>query len=388
MKIKTTNYKNKPISAEVAIYSVDKALFELINVSKRDIFENFWRQRYDGTSNANSLMGIWGDLAEKGGGGGDERTAFKDLAYWNPNVKTDKDGYAEVSFKIPDYLTTWVISGVGVTKDTVVGQTTNEIKSSKDIAIRPVLPNIIRVSDEAVIEASVNNFTDSDREIIVRMDFNAGVVDAQEKKIELKSNETKSVFWKVYPDTENENSEMKFSLLGDSPENSDVVIKNIQIQMSEFFEPNANFRNGETSYEIELSPNSDKSKTEIRMLLASTLLNKLPSAMRYLTQYPYGCVEQTTSRFVPVVISKENEELFADSLKDKKLDDMMEVGIKKLKDMQGDDGGWGWWGDNSDYFVSGYVAEYLIRAKKVVADVDQGVLDKAKNNSERAVGES
>ena len=99
--------------------------------------------------------------------------------------------------------------------------------------------------------------------------------------------------------------------------------------------------------------------------------------MEYLINYPYGCVEQTTSRFVPLVLALENPSYFSDALKDKNTDEMIMDGINRLKNLQNDDGGWAWWSsDDSDFFVSVYVAEYLMRAKALGFAVDQNVINK------------
>lgn len=378
-KIKTTDYQDRPLSAEVAVWSVDKALFELMHAESLDVFNQFWRERYHDTANSNSLKGISGELAEKGGGGdGGGRVTFEDVAYWNARVQTDIDGYAEVSFDLPDNLTTWVISGVASTQDTKVGQTTNEVKVSKDVILRPVLPNILRISDEVILSALAQNFTDKDITFKTKLEFDSGKVERADQEITLKANENKAVYWKVRPNKENEDSQIKFSLLGNDAKNSDVVIRKIPIRHAGFWETKVQSEGEKLDYEVRLSPDTDMEKAQVSLSLSSTMLGQLSSSMKYLINYPYGCIEQITSRFAPVIISKENSELFKDSIGQKDLDDFMKVGIEQLSALQGDDGGWGWWGDSSDYFISTYVTEYLMRAKAVGAEVDDGVLNQVK----------
>ena len=378
-KIKTTDYKDNPISVDMAVWSVDKALFELMNSSTGDVFNQFWRKRYHDTESSNSLIGISGELAEKGGGGGDGgRDVFKDTAYWDAKVHTDEDGYAEVSFNLPDNLTTWVLSGVGSTRDTKVGQVTNEIKVSKDVIMRPVLPNILRVSDDVNISALAQNFTDKETTFKVKMEFDSGEVENANQEIVLKSGESKEIYWRVHPTKENENSQMKFSLLGSDAKKSDIITKSLPIRKAGFWETRAEVGGEKSDYEIKFSPAADAEKTQVSLSLSSTMLGRLPSSMKYLIGYPYGCIEQTTSRFVPVVISKENPELLKDSIGKRDLDELMRIGVERLSNMQGEDGGWGWWGDVSEYFISTYVTEYLLRARAVGASVDDEVLSRAK----------
>ncbi|MFA5994231.1 MAG: alpha-2-macroglobulin family protein [Parcubacteria group bacterium] len=376
--IKTTDYRDKPISSDLAVWLVDKALFELMSSKTGDIVDRFWHKRYDDTQSSNSLVGISGDLAEKGGGGDGAREIFKDTAYWNPGVHTDANGYAKISFKIPDNLTTWVLSGVATTRDTSVGQTTNELQVSKDTIMRPILPNILRVSDEVILSSLAQNFTDKSGDFTAKLDFEAGDVENASQKITLRPNETKLIHWRVHPNTENESAPIQFSLLGGSVKKTDIVKKTIPIRKAGFWDTKAEVGQEKANYTINLSENTDSQKAMLSLSLSSTMLGALPSSMRYLIGYPYGCVEQTTSRFVPVVISKENPTLLEKSIDGKNLNDFMEAGVTRLANMQGADGGWGWWGDSSEYFISSYVTEYLLRAKKEGAKIDDEVLSKAR----------
>ena len=119
--------------------------------------------------------------------------------------------------------------------------------------------------------------------------------------------------------------------------------------------------------------------------LAVTMLDALP----YLIDYPYGCTEQTMSRFLPAVITAktlrdlglqpedvmsrvfggiETNAAAATHPKGKKdlaeLDEMTKAGLERLYDFQHGDGGWGWWkqGD-SDHWMTAYVVWGLSLAR-------------------------
>ena len=96
-------------------------------------------------------------------------------------------------------------------------------------------------------------------------------------------------------------------------------------------------------YQINFSKDSINDKTNLNLNVSSTLLGSLPLAMEYLIKYPYGCMEQTTSSLVPVIIALENPKYFSDALKDKNAKAMVETGIERLVKFQGSDGGWSWW---------------------------------------------
>jgi uncharacterized protein YfaS (alpha-2-macroglobulin family) len=132
--------------------------------------------------------------------------------------------------------------------------------------------------------------------------------------------------------------------------------------------------------------------------LAVTLLDALP----YLINYPYGCTEQTLSRFLPSVITAKtlgdlgvtSEDVLgrafggiegrrggalppnAGEPQDlAKLDDMTRAGLDRLYDFQHPDGGWGWWKEgDSDHWMTAYVVWGLTLAKQAGLDVRAQVL--------------
>ena len=129
------------------------------------------------------------------------------------------------------------------------------------------------------------------------------------------------------------------------------------------------------------------------------MLDSLP----YLIDFPYGCTEQTMSRFLPAVVTLKTltdlglePESIAGRIfggidpdlagkthaKGKKdlgaLDKMVEKGLKRLYDFQHSDGGWGWWKKGeSDHFMSAYVLWGLSLAKNSGIDVNADTLARA-----------
>lgn len=313
---------------------------------------------------------------DKGGG---VRSDFKDSAYWNPRVLTDKNGKASLTFTLPDNLTTWAISAVSTTKDTRVGQTKSEIIATKDVFIQPILPNILRTKDNIVVSAVVNNFSDIERDFNVKLEFDSGKVINATQTATINSKEFKQIDWLVIPEKENESALIKFSVVDSQNEkNGDIIELTIPVQEFGFWQTESFSGVNNQIYPIHLIENSTK-KPQINFTASLSAEGPVTSAMNYLVQYPYGCMEQTTSRFVPVVIAKENEKMFKNKLKNKDLDSMINEGIDKLIKFQNDDGGWSWWGSskNSEVPLSTYVFEYIIKSKKAGLQIDEDLYQNA-----------
>src|SRR5207248_1272596 len=113
--------------------------------------------------------------------------------------------------------------------------------------------------------------------------------------------------------------------------------------------------------------------------ISPSIASSLFGALDYLTSFPYGCVEQTMSSFLPNIVVKDavrslnlNVELDEASLHEK-----IRAGLDRLYSFQHEDGGWGWWKtDESHPFMTAYVLAGLVQAHAAGTQVRQEAIDK------------
>ena len=318
-------------------------------------------------------------------GEGPERGVFKDVAYWDPHVRTDDSGKARVTFVLPDDLTTWVISGIGTTQDTQVGNAMTEVMTTKPIMVRPYMPNILRKDDQLSVVATIQNTTAEDRTLTAQLSFDGGDVETVRKDVTVVAGGTEVVSWKIVPKKEGADAVMVFAAVDQKdPTLGDKVEKHIPIKQYGFDEKNSYAHADGAPYDVMIPDDAYNDKTYIELTVASSLLHSLRGAMTYLIRYPYGCVEQITSSMVPAILAKERTVILREAAEGKDLDAMIIKGVKMLEKRQNDEGGWELWGgDSSELFLSSYVVEQLKRAQAVGVPVDEEVLSQAQGYFDR-----
>lgn len=106
-------------------------------------------------------------------------------------------------------------------------------------------------------------------------------------------------------------------------------------------------------------------------------LQLLP-AIEQLIDYPYGCVEQTTSRlyamlYAPQLIKQASPE----ALRGRAIESLVDAGISRLWSMQTRNGGMSYWpgGTSANRWASTYVAQFMLRARDAGYAVDPAMLD-------------
>jgi uncharacterized protein YfaS (alpha-2-macroglobulin family) len=137
---------------------------------------------------------------------------------------------------------------------------------------------------------------------------------------------------------------------------ADSVTENIQLPTSLNFD--------DANLSIEVSP---------------SLAASMTAGLTYLEDYPYLCMEQTVSRFLPNVIASRAfaaREQGIPSPPQNNLDAQVNAALQRIYAKQLYDGGWNWWdGELSDPQTSAYVVYGLLEAKESGYEISQNVLN-------------
>ena len=170
--------------------------------------------------------------------------------------------------------------------------------------------------------------------------------------------------------------------------------------IEKFISKSGKVRGDDVTVKLNLPRERKAGTTTLTVQVTPSMAVAMLDALPYLIDYPYGCTEQTMSRFLPAVITAKTlkdlglkpenvmEHVFGgietnsaaathpDGKRDlHKLDDITEQGLKRLYDFQHADGGWGWWKEgDSDHFMTAYVVWGLSLARDAGIDTKAGVL--------------
>jgi alpha-2-macroglobulin len=130
------------------------------------------------------------------------------------------------------------------------------------------------------------------------------------------------------------------------------------------------------------------SGTNSAMLEVSSLppIN-LGSRLRYLIQYPYGCIEQTTSSVFPQLYLEKIKVLT--EIEKSTIQRNVTAGVERLKTFQRSDGGFSYWPglENSDSWGTSYAGHFLVEAEAKGYFVQSDVLRKWKKYQKNKASE-
>jgi len=318
----------------------------------------------------------------------DVRSDFRDAIFWSPYSVTDAEGYATVNFNFPDNLTEWRITSRVITEDTKVGQMVSTIITRKDLLVRMETPRFLQENDEVTISTIIHNYlkTEKQTKVSFRADNVRLLNDEKVKTVSIPPNSEIRLDWNIkinepagesvlyaeaLTDEESDAVEVKIPL---QPEGLEVI-KNEIADFSDEFKTELKT--------VEIPSGTDLRSSGMKFTVDASLASVILSSLDELAGYPYGCVEQTMSRFLPTVIVakafKEIDAPISEATK-KDLPLMVAKGLERLYGFQQSDGGWGWWhNDNSNPFMTAYVVYGLAIAAETGYEIRDGVLNNGKS---------
>jgi uncharacterized protein YfaS (alpha-2-macroglobulin family) len=131
--------------------------------------------------------------------------------------------------------------------------------------------------------------------------------------------------------------------------------------------------------QIKIDDTVRKDTGGLKILLSSTALTDIGEGAKYLVEYPYGCLEQTSSRLLALIQLKFLSDKYGFSLEAvKPVDEVIMANINKILLMQNADGGFKFWptSEKSDCYLSPYVAYLFKRSQELGYEIEKETTDK------------
>jgi uncharacterized protein YfaS (alpha-2-macroglobulin family) len=333
------------------------------------------------------------------------RSDFRSTILWLPDVKTDADGVATVKVKYPDSLTTWSATARAASTGNQFGIGNVSTRTKQPLIVRLQAPRFFVVGDQVTVSAVINNNTDQAMRVAPKLDAEGLTVSGDATPIEVKANSEARVDWQV---NVTHASEVRLKVEARGAQYADAMEKRFTIfehGIEKFVSRSGKMRGDSVAVKLDIPRERRADSTNLTVQIAPSMATTMLDALPYLIDYPYGCTEQTMSRFLPAVITAKTlrdlglkpetamhkifggiEESSADATHPEGRRDLKELeaitkdSLERLYDFQHADGGWGWWkqGD-SDHFMTAYVVWGMTLARQAGIDVKSDVIERAVN---------
>lgn len=381
-------------NAAASIAVVDQAIIDLSGASWNDVYKYFygypqedyqvrfsweepvfWRSGgMDGLVYADAMVEgaevpAPGEDGEKGREEIEVREKFIETSLWIPYIILE-NGKKEVLWHIPDTLTTWNITVVA-NEGTAVGMGSSSVLVTKDVVGRMSPPAGLVVDDAAAIPVTVFNYGEEAVTFKLTMEStpNIWVLGSPVRYVNLGTGESHTMY---LPVKAMEAGEGNLTLYVEGGEGDAVrlpiEVQALGVKVTEV--ESGIIEGGSEDLEYDAPEGA-----EVTLLLHSSILSSAFESLDYLVGYPYGCIEQTMSGFLPdVVLVYTLQELGMEYEGEENITALIDDGLGRIYQHQNSDGSWGWF-SGQDERISAYVMDGLRIAKNTGVDVDNGVYE-------------
>lgn len=351
---------------------VDEGLLDLTDFKTPDIWKGFYAKTgftlktYDTYSQiipkftgGDSVLG--GLRVDKNRD--DSAQRFKPVALFNTPARSDETGFAKLKFKMPSYMGSVRVMVVANEND-AYGSVSKDIQVSAPLVMLETLPRTLKIGDNFTLltqifktENRIKNAT-----LSVRSKNSLIKISPDTQTIDFKS----ATNLEVMMDANVSDNRIGKELLEFELKSEDYTYKNeIEIDIKPInaytYENNTSLIKAGESKEF-IIKDYILGTTNATLKLSPTPILDMDKRIKYLLNYPYGCIEQTTSAVLPQLFLDK----FSMEFDKQKAINNINAAIERYSNFQTADGGFAYWqgGDESNAWGSNYAGMFLILAKQ------------------------
>jgi uncharacterized repeat protein (TIGR01451 family) len=381
-----SNSAQMPTQYDVAV--VDEGILQMTDYKSPDPLKRFFEARALGVASIETMG--WTVAVENAGGknpGGDEagvgeskNMPVKLVSFWFPNLKSDASGKATLQVPLPAFQGKVRIMAVAGSK-TRMGSSSSMMTVRDPLVLQSTLPRFLTQGDKFQFPVSVTNLSGKDQNVTVEVAPGAMVAMTNVKQqVKVPNGQARVVQFGAEVKGVNGMASIGVKAFADklnSVERFDLPVKPSGIEQTIRLSLDTKQEAVLASY-IPKDWRSDYARVEASVS-PMPYLNQM-SHLDTLIQYPYGCIEQTTSATMPLLVMGDLLQWVApQKAAQMKIKDVVHRGIARVISMQTASGGFGYWpGDGTpNPWGTAYATHMLLDAKKLGYEVSPGALKSA-----------
>lgn len=232
------------------------------------------------------------------------RADFREVAAWHPALVTDESGRAQVKVDLPDNLTRWDVQASGVDRSVSAGRSTTQVLARQDVVARLERPRLLTHRDVIQLPVGVHNH------LAAKAAFDVALRSRSADRLSVEGSGDfqwevdagASIFREVSLRAHKAGS-AELTLEAKGAQGSDALTAEFPVVGfgTPWQKVEARELLGSVEIPVRVEGKAIPGTESYALVIQSGLAVDLEEALGFLRHYPYGCLEQTISRVVPML---------------------------------------------------------------------------------------
>lgn len=407
--LETKDQGGNPVSAEITVAAVDEGIHTILGYENPDPYAYFQRPRKMDVRQAHYYDKVFFDPGDSPEGGDMMRRLgltsqvdenwIRPVALWSGVVRSDASGRAAVTFDVPEFIGQLRLVAVAVTPK-ASGVAAAPVIVRRPYVLRTSMPRFALAGDQFECTVVPMNLSEAPVKATVRWSASGALSGGGEQALELSAGAEKAFRVPVTAASAPGQGLLEWTMT--VTDASGAVLETLTEKAPLPVRPPVAYQT-ETTF-ITVAPGETRlfentafhvdSGLHTRIEVSNDLFLQARPALKYLLQYPYGCVEQTVSRAMPLYFLRNYarlyDDLFIGDMEAAKVasnaDSYIASAVERLLSMQTVDGGIGYWPGSVESYPYGsvYALHFLTLVRR---DHAVPVYEPAFNNLQNHVAE-
>ncbi len=305
------------------------------------------------------------------------REYFPETLVWQPSLETDKQGRAQLKFKLADNITTWKMSVIGSTEDGQIGTVEKEIKSFQPFFVEHDPPRILTEGDEISLPVVVRNYLDRAQAVNLEIKPESwfALLGPPTRSVNVAAGDAGRGTFDFRASASVKDGKQRITATG--ADANDAIEKPVTVHPDgEEKSVTASDVVGESSVLTLNLPNSlIPNSVRAELKIYPNLMAHVAESVEAIMERPYGCGEQTISSTYPsLLLLRNNKKTGQDSPLRARAERYLHAGYDRLLNYRDSSGGFTYWGHGDpDLALTAYALRFLSEAKELIAVDDETV---------------
>jgi A-macroglobulin TED domain/Alpha-2-macroglobulin family/MG2 domain/Carboxypeptidase regulatory-like domain/A-macroglobulin receptor binding domain/Alpha-2-macroglobulin bait region domain/Macroglobulin domain MG3 len=309
------------------------------------------------------------------------REFFPETLVWQPELTTDKQGRAQLDFKLADNITTWKMSVIGSTEDGEIGTADTELRAFQPFFAELDPPRVLTQGDRISLPVVMRNYLEKKQSVDLELKLESWftLLGPNRKSAEVSAGDSTMQTFDLRTVASVKDGTQRVTAFGS--DESDAIEKPVTVHPDgeEKAETTSDLLENATTLTVDLPAQTIANSAQLELKIYPNLMAHVWESIEGIMKRPYGCGEQTISSTYPsLLLLRYLKSEHQDSPVAAKARRYLQAGYQRLLSYQSEDGGFSYWGrGDSDIALTAYALRFLRDAAEITT-VDENVSAKAR----------